>query len=68
LASAHNAFLDALDAVIQEIERTRQAGADLETFFDDDDNVLTEFGRSCAALQQLAEDRSIDVALSCATE
>ena len=69
LAAAHTAFLDAVDATIDEIERAREAGTDnLETLFDQAGNVFEEFGRTCATLQQLAEERGIDVALSCATE
>ena len=69
LAAAHDAFLDAMDAAIEEIERAREAGKDnLETLFDQAGNVFEEFGRTCGTLQQIAEERGIDVALSCATE
>lgn len=69
LAPAHSAFLDAVDATIDEIERAREAGtANLETLFDQAGNVFEEFGRTCGTLQQIAEERGIDIALSCATE
>jgi hypothetical protein len=69
LAAAHKALLDAMDAAIDEIERARETGTDsLETFFDEADDVLEEFGRACATLQQLAEERGVDIALSCANE
>ena len=58
-----------MDATIDEIERAREAGTDsLETLFDQAGNVFEEFGRTCGTLQQIAEERGIDVALSCATE
>ncbi len=69
LAPAHNTFMDALDAVIAEIERARAAGTDsLETLFDEAGIVFEDIARTCGTLQQLAEDRGIAVALSCATE
>ena len=69
LVAAHDAFLDAMDAAIDEIARAREAGtASLETLFDQAGNVFEEFGRTCGTLQQIAEERGIDVALSCATE
>jgi hypothetical protein len=69
LAAPHKAFLDATDAAIGEIERARETGTDsLDTFFAEADDMLEEFGRACATLQQLAEQRGVDIALSCANE
>ncbi len=68
LAVAHDALLDAVDAVIVEIERVRATGADIETFFEEGGDELDAFGRACATLQQIATDRGIDLELSCADE
>ena len=62
LAAPHDALVDAVDRVIVEIERVREADteatlADVRAFFASDG--IDEFNRACAMLHQLAADRDI---------
>ncbi|MCZ6544900.1 MAG: hypothetical protein O6913_04235 [Chloroflexi bacterium] len=72
LAAAHDAFVEAIDAVIDNLERVRGAGADetivdVLAFFEAND-AFGEFNRACATLQQLAADRNIDFVFDCTDE
>ncbi|MCZ6544701.1 MAG: hypothetical protein O6913_03225 [Chloroflexi bacterium] len=71
LTAANDAFVEAADAMIAEIDRARlrvEAG-DLESVFEEvEPAAFDEFRRACARLQQLALDRGFDPKLSCAEE
>ncbi len=66
LAPAHAAFVAAIDAVIAETKegRTRAEAGDIGAFVEIS-AAFAEFERTCTALERLAGDRGIDVALSC---
>ena len=74
LAAAHDALVAAEDVVIDEIEKVREAAADvvtfadIETFVSEAGDAFDEFRRACVALEQLAADRGIDLVLGCAEE
>lgn len=66
---AHEALLAAMDAAIDVIETARQrveAGEDVAVTFPDQVAAFDEINRACAALQQLAVDRGVNVDLDCA--
>ena len=72
LASAHDAFVEALDTVIDELEEGRAqvaAGADIVAIFLDLQlAAFDELERVCDRLERLGRDRDIHVTLSCADE
>lgn len=69
LAAAHEALLDAMAAVIDEIGRARvrvEAGELESVFTEVEPAAFDEFARACATLEQLARDRGFHLELSCA--
>ena len=71
LAAAHDASLEAMDAVIDEIERARvrvEAGEVDSVFVELRPAAFDDFARVCATFEQLAVDRGFHLQLSCADE
>ncbi len=70
LASIHNAYVDAVDAVIGGIERLRGAGArqpfDAERFDAELGDALNEFAGACFLLQAAANRGADFLSLACA--
>jgi hypothetical protein len=69
VAPAHDAFVEAIDAVIDETmaARARAEAGDIGAFFEFS-AAFAEFERTCTTLERLAADRGIDVALACVDE
>ena len=67
LAAANDAFVDAADAMIAQIERARGRVAagelDFEAVFPEVET--SDFRRACATLEQFATDRGFDLDLFC---
>lgn len=69
LATAHDALVEALDAVIEElgVAVAEAEAGNVDTFFAIAEPVaLAELERACAALERLGRDRDIHVSLACA--